>query len=109
MASTEKGPPEYKEKRLTARTPLYKAVTYEAKGEAYEDFVQDISAGGIFIETRLHFVLGQSLAITLPMPGHQHYIQVSGQVVRISSSGIGVKFAHPIQELLGAPALPDFD
>jgi Tfp pilus assembly protein PilZ len=109
MASVEKGQLACEEKRMTPRTPLCKAVNFAAKGEAYEDFIQDISAGGIFIETRLRFVIGQSLSITLPMPGHQHFIQVSGQVVRISSSGIGVKFAHPIQELLGEPAFPDFD
>jgi hypothetical protein len=109
MASIEKGQLAYKEKRLAPRTPLGRAVNYAAKGEAYEDFVQDISAGGIFIETQMHFVVGQTLSITLPMPGHQHFIQVSGKVVRISSSGIGVRFAHPIQELLGEPALPDFD
>jgi hypothetical protein len=109
MASIEKGQLAYEEKRLTPRTPLCKAVNYAAKGEAYEDFVQDISAGGIFIETHLHFVIGQTLFITLPLPGHQHFIQVAGQVVRISSSGIGVRFDHPIQELLGAPTLPDFD
>ena len=85
------------------------AVNYAAQGEAYEDFVQDISAGGIFIETQIHFVLGQSLAITLPLPGHQHFIQVTGEVVRQTPHGIGVRFNKTVRELLAEPSFPDFN
>jgi Tfp pilus assembly protein PilZ len=84
------------------------AVNYATRGEAYEDFIQDISAGGVFIETNAHFVAGQTLSITLPLPGHQHFIQVSGEVVRVSAHGIGVKFSQTVQALLSEPALPDF-
>lgn len=80
------------------------AVNYAARGEAYEDFIQDISAGGVFIETQAHFIVGQTLSMTLPLPGHQNYMQVSGEVVRVSPGGVGVKFNETIQELLIASA-----
>lgn len=99
----------YQEKRLAHRAPISMAVNYAAQGEAYEDFIQDISAGGIFIETQTHFALGQSLAITLPLPGHQHFIQVTGEVVRLAPHGVGVRFNRTIHELLAEPAFPDFD
>ena len=108
MTSTEESKSPYQEKRLTPRTPLSMAVNYAVQGEAYEDFVQDISAGGIFIETQIHFVLGQSLAITLPLPGHQHFIQVTGEVVRQTPHGIGVKFNKTVRDILAEPAFPGF-
>lgn len=108
MTSFEEGTPSYREKRICPRTPLSMAVTYAARGEAYEDFIQDISAGGVFIETNAHFIAGQALSITLPLPGHQRFIQVSGVVVRVSPHGIGVKFSQTVQALLAEPSLPDF-
>ncbi|MFH0724989.1 MAG: PilZ domain-containing protein [Pseudomonadota bacterium] len=108
MTSFEEGKHSYHEKRICPRTPLSMAVNYAARGEAYEDFIQDISAGGVFIETSAHFVFGQTLSITLPLPGHQRFIQVSGEVVRVSAHGIGVKFSQTVQALLSEPALPDF-
>jgi Tfp pilus assembly protein PilZ len=108
MTSFEKGKLSYQEKRICPRTPLSMAVNYAARGEAYEDFIQDISAGGVFIETHVHFVAGQTLSITLPLPGHQRFIQVSGEVVRVSPQGIGVRFSQTIQALLSEPTLPDF-
>ena len=109
MTSSEKRKMPFEEKRLTPRTSISMAVNYATQGEAYEDFIQDISAGGVFIETQIHFILGQSLAITLPLPGHQHFIQVTGEVIRQTPHGIGVKFSRNIQELLAEPAFPDFD
>lgn len=107
MTSFQKGNSSFDEKRLCPRTPFSMAVTYAARGEAYSDFIQDISAGGIFIETRAHFVAGQTLSITLPLPGHQHFIQVSGEVVRVAPHGIGVRFSETVQALLVEPMLPD--
>jgi Tfp pilus assembly protein PilZ len=98
----------YEEKRTSPRTPFSTAVHYTAQGEAYEDFIHDISSGGVFIETNAHFVVGQSISITLPLPSHQHFIQVTGEVVRVSAHGIGVKFNQTIQALLSEPMLGGF-
>lgn len=103
MTSSEGNSP-YKEKRISPRVSMSMAVNYAARGEAYEDFIQDISAGGVYIETQAHFIVGQTLSITLPLPGHQSYMQVSGEVVRVSPGGVGVKFNETIQELLIASA-----
>jgi len=108
MASFEEGTLSFTEKRICPRMPLSMAVNYAARGEAYEDFIQDISAGGVFIETHVHFVPGQALSITLPLPGHQRFIQVSGEVVRVSTHGVGVKFSQTVQALLSEPTFPDF-
>jgi Tfp pilus assembly protein PilZ len=94
--------PPLKEKRGSRRLPSTSPVSYATRGIAYEDFLLDVSAGGVFIETQAVFVVGQTLSLTFPMPGHQHYISVTGRVVRVDGHGIGVQFDEAVQELLDA-------
>jgi hypothetical protein len=94
--------PPLKEKRGNRRLPSTSPVSYATRGIAYEDFLLDISAGGVFIETQAVFVVGETLSLTFPMPGHQHYITVTGRVVRVDGHGIGVQFDEAVQELLDA-------
>ena len=91
-----------KEKRANRRFPATSPISYATRGIAYEDFLMDISAGGVFIETQAMFSVGQMLTLTFPMPGHQHYITVTGQVVRVTGRGIGVQFDEAVQDLLDA-------
>lgn len=88
------------EKRANQRIPLSAVVTYAIRGKAYEDFLLDISAGGLFIETRTVFSVGQHISLTFPLPGYQHYIKITGVVVRTTGQGIGVMFDESIQHLL---------
>ena len=94
--------PLLKEKRGNRRFPSTSTVSYATRGIAYDDFLLDISAGGVFIETQAVFVVGQTLTLTFPMPGHQHYITVTGRVVRVEGHGIGVQFDEATRELLSA-------
>jgi Tfp pilus assembly protein PilZ len=97
-----------KEKRGSRRIPSSNPVSYAIRGIAYEDFLLDVSAGGVFIETRAVFSVGQSLTLTFPMPGHQHYITVTGKVVRVDGHGIGVQFDESVQDLLDDVS-PEFE
>jgi Tfp pilus assembly protein PilZ len=97
---TPSDPHPLKEKRGNRRIPSSCLISYATRGVAYEDFLLDISAGGVFIETRGVFTVGESLSLTFPMPGHQHFITVTGRVVRVNGHGIGVQFDEAVQELL---------
>jgi Tfp pilus assembly protein PilZ len=98
--------PQPKEKRGNRRFPSNGPVSYATRGIAYEDFLLDVSAGGVFIETQAVFAVGETLSLTFPMPGHQHFITVTGRVVRVDGHGIGVQFDEAVQDLLDAtPAL----
>ena len=88
------------EKRASQRIPLSAVVTYASRGKAYEDFLTDISAGGLFIETHTIFFVGQHISLTFPLPGYQHYINVTGIVVRTTGRGIGIMFDESIRPLL---------
>ena len=98
--------PSLKEKRNNRRFHSTGVVSYATRGIAYEDFLLDISAGGVFIETQAVFSVGQDLTLTFPLAGHQHYITVTGKVVRTDGHGIGVQFDEAVQDLLDVSPMP---
>ncbi|UCD33552.1 MAG: PilZ domain-containing protein [Desulfobacterales bacterium] len=58
----------------------------------FTNFIQDISRGGVFIETNAHFYVGQQLKMNFSLPEIADTITVKGKVVRIDAQGIGVEF-----------------
>ena len=81
-----------KGKRKHYRKPFFMVVDYTTQGHAYRGFIQNISPGGVFIETPMSFSVGQELSMTFALPTCQKHIKISGEVVRTSPQGIGVKF-----------------
>lgn len=82
-------------KRKHPRKPYLSAVDIATEDEVYKEFVQDISAGGLFIETRAPLAVGQEITLLLSFPDHERPIKIIGKVVRATHRGIGVKFKHP--------------
>ncbi len=81
------------EKRKFTRRSTLIDITYSSgQRRIFEDFVRNISAGGLYIETNLLTELGQKLTMTFSHPGSGDPIKVLGKVVRVDSGGIGVKF-----------------
>ncbi len=58
----------------------------------FTHFIQDISNGGVFIETNGPFYAGQGLKLNFSLPEVESPISIGGEVVRVDSRGIGVKF-----------------
>jgi Tfp pilus assembly protein PilZ len=81
----------FKGKRKHYRKPFFTAVDYATQDGVYKDFIKNISAGGVFIETCMPLTVGQEISLTFPTPNQQH-IKIIGEIVRISDQGIGVKF-----------------
>jgi Tfp pilus assembly protein PilZ len=88
------------ERRQTPREPYVTAVDYTIQGHTYSDFIQNIGADGVYIETRQPLSIGDSIALSFPLPGYQSYITVTGIIVRVTPDGIGVKFNKAIRDLL---------
>ena len=81
------------EKRKYPRRSTLMEITYSSdQRRIFEDFVRNISAGGLFIETNLITELGQKLTMTFSHPDSGDPIKVLGKVIRVDSGGIGVKF-----------------
>ena len=87
-----------KGKRKHYRKPYFMVVDYATKDRSYRDFIQNISAGGVFIETQIPFSAGQQVSLTFPLPDYQKYIKISGEVVWTSTQGIGVTFKMVSQD-----------
>ncbi len=81
-----------KGKRKHDRKRLFTVVDYTTQGRAYRGFIQNISPGGVFIETSVPFSVGQELSLSFPLHSYQKHVKISGEVVRTSPQGIGVKF-----------------
>ena len=78
--------------RKNIRKPYNMVVDYVAQDRFCNDFIQNISAGGMFIETRTPFLVGQKIMLTFPLPKNQRHVKVEGEVIRTTPQGIGVKF-----------------
>ena len=81
------------EKRKYPRRSTYVDITYSSdQRRIFEDFVRNISAGGLYIETNLVTELGQKLTMTFSHPDSSDPIKILGKIVRVDSGGIGVQF-----------------
>jgi Tfp pilus assembly protein PilZ len=80
-------------KRKYPRKSTFMDITYLSdQRRIFEDFIRNISAGGLYIETNLVSELGQKLTMTFSHPDSDDPIKVLGKVIRADSEGIGVKF-----------------
>jgi len=84
------------EKRKYPRKPSFIPVDCTSYEACFTDFIQDISSGGVFIQADGHFYVGQQITLTFTLPKIEKDISVGGEVVRINSRGIGVKFNEPL-------------
>jgi Tfp pilus assembly protein PilZ len=79
-------------RRKHVRKIFLTAVDYLTQDHVYKDFIQDISTGGVFIQTNMPFTVGQEVSLTFPLPNYQKHVKIVGEVVRSSPQGVGVKF-----------------
>lgn len=81
------------EKRKNPRRSTLINITYSSdQRRIFEDFVRNISAGGLYIETNLVSELGQEMTMNFSHPDSGDPIKVLGKIIRVDSGGIGVKF-----------------
>ena len=83
---------QFEERRKHSRKPFLMAVDYSTQDHVYKDFIQDISAGGVFIQTNMPFTVGQEVSLTFPLPDYKTHLKIVGEVVRSTTQGVGVKF-----------------
>lgn len=89
------------EKREHPRKQTLINITYSDSDHkrAFTDFIQDISAGGLFIETGIPLSVNQELILTFSLPGPENPIKIKGKIVRTDQKGLGVKFNEPIPDI----------
>ena len=79
-------------RRKYPRKLYRKEVVFATEHRAYSEFIRDISASGLFIETISPLQVGQEIKLVLSLPNHERPIKIVGEIVRVTEKGIGVKF-----------------
>ncbi len=74
------------------RKPCMIPVDYATKDRRFTDFIQDISASGVFIETKEPFSVGQEITLAFSVPESEIPFKIFGEIVRAGSQGIAVTF-----------------
>ena len=82
------------DQRKYPRKTTFIAVDFSTHDVRFTDFIQNISNGGVFIQTGASFYRGQQISMTFSLPKFGDGITIKGEVVRFDAQGIGVKFTN---------------
>jgi uncharacterized protein (TIGR02266 family) len=88
------------EKRSSARVPLLLRVTYDDRALGV-DATENLSQGGLFIQTDHPFEMGSSVALSVSFPGLLNPVELLGRVAwkrpasEDSPAGIGIQVDRP--------------
>ncbi|MBC2711410.1 MAG: PilZ domain-containing protein [Desulfosarcina sp.] len=82
--------------REDSRIPCFLPVDYSTRDRVYQDFINNLSNGGVFIETLSPFRVRQSISLIFTVPSLQKTFKLSGTIVRTEQDGIGVKFSKKL-------------
>lgn len=87
------------ERRKHPRRYWVGPVDYATEDRAFKDFIKNVSAGGVFIETHIPFSIGEQITLTFSPSNRDKPIKITGEIVWTGSLGIGVRFKMPNQDL----------
>ena len=72
-------------------------VDFATPDRAFSGFIQNISSGGLLIETRDTLPVGEQVTLSFMRPKSRDYVKVGGEVVRKIPEGLGVKFHAQVE------------
>ena len=75
-------------------------VDYGVEARAFKDFIKNMSAGGVFIETRTPFSIGQEISMSFSSTKFDELIKIKGRIFWANMVGIGVKFMTEDQAII---------
>jgi Tfp pilus assembly protein PilZ len=81
-----------KERRKYSRKDFLTIIDYNVDDRYYRDFIQDISESGLFFKPSHTFSVGQTIQITFMSPDNQKPFRINGEIVRVNTEGVGIKF-----------------
>lgn len=84
------------DRRRYLRKSCYIAVILDGSAK---DYIRNISAGGVFIETSKAFDPGKHVTLEFGLPKEGEPTKVTGTIVRKSTKGIGIKFSVVSQRI----------
>ena len=79
-------------RRQHFRKAVHMPVRYTNRDGLSSGVIRDISLGGVFILSRSAFSPGQSLSVSLSPANFEKTVWITGDVMRVTPEGIGVRF-----------------
>ena len=81
-----------KERRRAVRHECVHEIGYAVQDASFIDYIQDINAWGVFIQSERKVPVGESILMTIPILCDETSIKVVGEVVWSGPEGMGVRF-----------------
>jgi len=81
-------------KRRHNRKSYLMPADYVIQDNESKGLVKDISAGGAFLKPNevKSLSIGQEILLVIPYPDNRRNVRIKGEIVRIDSQGVGIKF-----------------
>ena len=79
------------------RKPFRRATIFACQNRYYAGLTQNISKGGVFIETRNRFAEGQIITLVISHTKIEKGVMLKGRVVHLNRRGFGLKFLSLIK------------
>ena len=89
---------QYKGGRSDYRRSRKIAVDYEVNETVQQDFIHDISAAGVFIETQTPPSAGEKIKLTFSIANYKKPVTITGKIVRTDPDGFAVDFRRRPQK-----------
>ena len=83
-----------KEKREGIRRSCDIPVNYAANDHLYSSKITNISANGLFIDTRRPLIRGDEVIMAFKLEGFDKSFKLKGDIARANQAGIGVAFKN---------------
>ena len=81
-----------REARVYARMPCSEDTHFAANRELYQGTIKNVSEGGIYVQTRERFDVGQEVVVAGPFGENRQDVKRYGRVVWYDDRGIAVEF-----------------
>ena len=88
----ERGAKRVTDLRRFTRKPFRRATIFACQNRYYAGLTKNLSKGGIFIETRNPFAIGQIITLVISRTKIEKGVMLKGEVVHGSLEGFGLKF-----------------
>ena len=82
------------EKRGDIRRSCDIPINYAANDHVYSSKITDISANGLFIDTRCPLIRGDEVLMAFRLEGFDKSLKLRGEIARTNQAGIGVAFKN---------------
>jgi len=86
--------------RMHTRTDCNIAADYTVHEKTFQDFINNISAGGVYITSGNTHLIGREISMDFKLTGYPKSIRIFGKIVRSDAKGFAVKFYEEIKEPL---------